>query len=134
MRTIVEASAALREGKVSSVELTKQCLSNIERLEPKLNAFITVTAEHALAQAKKADDELANGTDRGPLHGIPISLKDLYRTKGIRTTGGSLPSIESLPAKPLSTSSPTSPFKVSLPSAPSSVSLPLPPDRLSLPT
>ena len=90
MRTIVEASAALREGKVSSVELTKQCLLNIERLEPKLNAFITVTAEHALAQAKKADDELANGTDRGPLHGIPISLKDLYRTKGIRTTGGSL--------------------------------------------
>ena len=90
MRTIVEASAALREGKVSSVELTKQCLLNIERLEPKLNAFITVTAEYALAQAKKADGELANGTDRGPLHGIPISLKDLYRTKGIRTTGGSL--------------------------------------------
>ena len=90
MRTILEASAALRAGKVSSVELTKQCLLNIERLEPKLNAFITVTAEHALAQAKKADDELANGTDRGPLHGIPISLKDLYRTKGIRTTGGSL--------------------------------------------
>ena len=90
MRTILEASAALRAGKVSSVELTKQCLLNIERLEPKLNAFITVTAEYALAQAKKADDELANGTDRGPLHGIPISLKDLYRTKGIRTTGGSL--------------------------------------------
>ena len=90
MRTIVEASAALRAGKVSSVELTKQCLANIERLEPKLNAFITVTAEHALSQAKKADDELAQGTDRGPLHGIPISLKDLYRTKGIRTTGGSL--------------------------------------------
>ena len=90
MRTILEASAALRAGKVSSVELTRQCLLNIERLEPKLNAFITVTAEHALAQAKKADDELAHGTDRGPLHGIPISLKDLYRTKGIRTTGGSL--------------------------------------------
>ncbi len=90
MRTIVEASAALRAGKVSSVELTRQCLANIERLEPKLNAFITVTAEHALSQAKKADDELANGSDHGPLHGIPISLKDLYRTKGIRTTGGSL--------------------------------------------
>ncbi len=90
MRTVMEASAALRAGKVSSVELTKQCLANIERLESKLNAFITVTAEHALSQAKKADDELAHGTDRGPLHGIPISLKDLYRTKGIRTTGGSL--------------------------------------------
>ncbi len=90
MRTIVEASAALRSKKVSSVELTRQCLANIERLEPKLNAFITVTAEHALNQARIADEALAKGVDRGPLHGIPISLKDLYRTKGIRTTGGSL--------------------------------------------
>lgn len=90
MRTIQEASKALRARQVSSVELTKQCLSNIERHQPKLNAFITVTAEHALAQANRADEDLANGRDHGPLHGIPISLKDLFRTKGILTTGGSL--------------------------------------------
>ncbi len=90
MRTIQEAAKALRARKVSSVELTKRCLNNIERLEPKLNAFITVTGEHALTQANTADKELAAGRDRGPLHGIPISLKDLFRTRGILTTGGSL--------------------------------------------
>ena len=65
MRTIQEAAKALRARKISSVELTKLCLNSIERLEPKLNAFITVTSEHALAQAKTADEELAAGQDRG---------------------------------------------------------------------
>ena len=90
MRTITEAAAALRSRAISSVELTQRSLGLIERLEPKLNAFLTVTAEQALAQAHTADQELAAGTDRGPLHGIPISLKDLFRTKGIKTTAGSL--------------------------------------------
>ena len=90
MRTFTEAAAALRSRAISSVELTQRSLGLIERLEPKLNAFLTVTAEQALAQAHTADQELAAGTDRGPLHGIPISLKDLFRTKGIKTTAGSL--------------------------------------------
>jgi aspartyl-tRNA(Asn)/glutamyl-tRNA(Gln) amidotransferase subunit A len=74
---------------VSPTELTQATLERIERLNPKLNAFLTVTAEQALEQARGAEAEIAAGNYRGPLHGIPISLKDLYLTKGIRTTGGS---------------------------------------------
>jgi aspartyl-tRNA(Asn)/glutamyl-tRNA(Gln) amidotransferase subunit A len=63
-------------------------LERIESLNDRLNAFITVTSEQALEQAHEADKELANGHDRGPLHGIPVAVKDLFATKGIRTTGG----------------------------------------------
>jgi len=82
-------AAALRARKVSSRELVKQSLREIERLDSKLNAFITVTGEAALAEAAARDEELARGIDRGPLHGIPIAHKDLMRTKGVRTTAGS---------------------------------------------
>jgi len=84
-----------RTRKLSPLELTKLLLARIERLNPKLNAYITVTSELALAQAKKAESELfaprgrKGHRDRGPLHGIPISLKDNIYTKGIRTTAGS---------------------------------------------
>src|SRR5213595_1651054 len=77
------------------VELAKLMLARIERLNPKLNAYITATAERALTQAKKAESELCaprgrkGHRDRGPLHGIPISLKDNIYTAGIRTTAGS---------------------------------------------
>lgn len=64
-------------------------LDRIERFNGTLNAYITVTADQALAQAHKADKELANGADRGPLHGIPVAVKDLFATKGLRTTCGS---------------------------------------------
>ncbi|QOY91177.1 amidase [Paludibaculum fermentans] len=87
--TALEAAAALRARKISSVELTVQCLAQIEKLNPTLNAFITVTANTALAEARKADEELAQGMDRGPLHGIPIAHKDLLCTNGVRTTSGS---------------------------------------------
>jgi aspartyl-tRNA(Asn)/glutamyl-tRNA(Gln) amidotransferase subunit A len=87
--TIREAAAELRAGNVSSVELTTAALERIQRLDPKLNAFLTVSAGPALEQARRADEELRNGRDRGPLHGIPIALKDLFLTRGIRTTGGS---------------------------------------------
>jgi len=87
--TIAQAGKALRSGRVSSVELTRECLRQIENLNPLLNAFITVTAESALAQAEELDRELARGADRGPLHGIPIAHKDLMWTKGVRTTSGS---------------------------------------------
>ena len=82
-------AAALRARKVSSRELVAHSLREIERLDPKLNAFITVTREAALAEAAARDKELARRIDRGPLHGIPIAHKDLMRTKGVRTTAGS---------------------------------------------
>lgn len=87
--TIAEAGQALRSRRVSSVELTRECLRQIEKLNPTLNAFITVTADAALERAGELDRELANGVDRGPLHGIPIAHKDLMWTRGVRTTSGS---------------------------------------------
>jgi aspartyl-tRNA(Asn)/glutamyl-tRNA(Gln) amidotransferase subunit A len=87
--TIAEAGLALRARRISSVELTQSCLDQIGKLNPVLNAFITVTGETALARAKELDRELAAGRDRGPMHGIPIAHKDLMWTKGIRTTSGS---------------------------------------------
>jgi aspartyl-tRNA(Asn)/glutamyl-tRNA(Gln) amidotransferase subunit A len=87
--SLSEASQLVRSKKVSPVELTQECLSNIERLNPKLNAFITVTADSALAQAHKAKDEIQRGRWSGPLHGIPIALKDLVDTAGVRTTAAS---------------------------------------------
>lgn len=87
---IQQAGRALRAREVSSRELTEQCLRRIEAVNGRLNAFLTVTAERALAAADEADRELAAGTDRGPLHGIPIALKDVFCTRGIRTTCGSL--------------------------------------------
>jgi aspartyl-tRNA(Asn)/glutamyl-tRNA(Gln) amidotransferase subunit A len=87
--TILEAGQALRSRRVSCLELTNVCLDQITKLNPRLNAFITVTEESARAHAQALDSELANGIDRGPLHGIPIAHKDLISTKGVRTTSGS---------------------------------------------
>ncbi len=87
--TILEAGALLRKRQVSSVELTRECLERIDRLQPRLNAFITVTAEHALQRARRADREIARGQWRGPLHGLPVAVKDVFCTKGVRTTCGS---------------------------------------------
>src|SRR5712664_3477953 len=93
--TIEEIGKLFRKRKLSPVELTKLMLARVGRINPKLNAYLTVTAELALAQAKKAESELLaprgrkGHRDRGPLHGIPISLKDNIYAKGIRTTAGS---------------------------------------------
>ena len=87
--TISEAAELLRQKKISPVELTSACLDRIERLNPVLNAFITVTDEAAMAQARVAEDEMQRGHWRGPLHGIPIGLKDLIDTAGVLTTCGS---------------------------------------------
>ena len=84
--TLTEAGAALRRKEFSPVELAESCLLRIEALDDKLHSFITVTADLALQQARKAEQEIGAGNYRGPLHGIPIALKDLYATKGIRTT------------------------------------------------
>jgi aspartyl-tRNA(Asn)/glutamyl-tRNA(Gln) amidotransferase subunit A len=87
--SLSEASQLVRGKKVSPVELTQECLSQIERLNSKLNAFITVTADSALAQARKAEDEIHRGHWSGPLHGIPIALKDMVDTAGVRATAAS---------------------------------------------
>src|SRR3984893_11014113 len=87
--TIADAGAALRSRKVSCVELVEESLSTVARLNPKLNAFITVTADAARERARGLDRELSGGHDRGPMHGIPIAHKDLIYTKGVRTTSGS---------------------------------------------
>ena len=88
-QTIAAAAQALRAGAVTSVDLTRACLARIAAREGELHAFVTVTAERALADAARADAELRAGHNRGPLHGIPIALKDLIATAGIRTTAGS---------------------------------------------
>ncbi len=87
--SLLEASELVRVGKASPVELTSACLARVERLNPILNAFITVMGEQALSDAKAAETEIARGRRRGPLHGIPIGLKDLFDTAGVRTTAGS---------------------------------------------
>src|SRR5262249_60362558 len=89
MRTLEALAAALRARAITSVHATRECLDRIARLDPALNAFITVTAEPALAQARGADAERAAGLDLGPLHGVPIALKDLFDTAGIATTAAS---------------------------------------------
>jgi aspartyl-tRNA(Asn)/glutamyl-tRNA(Gln) amidotransferase subunit A len=86
---LMEAAAGLRSRKVSSAELTSESLDRICRLNPKLNAFLTVMEDSARAQARQADEELARGLDRGPLHGIPVAVKDVFSTRGVRTTCGS---------------------------------------------
>jgi aspartyl-tRNA(Asn)/glutamyl-tRNA(Gln) amidotransferase subunit A len=87
--TILETAGQLRRGSISSRELTLQSIECIERLNPRLNAFQTIAAELALKHADEADREFSAGVDRGPLQGIPIALKDVYETRGIRTTCGS---------------------------------------------
>lgn len=87
--TIDEAATLVRTKQVSPVELTEACLSRMEALEPALHSFITITADHAMAQAKVAEAEIVAGNYRGPLHGIPLAHKDLYATKGILTTSHS---------------------------------------------
>jgi len=97
--SIFETSELLRQGSVSPVELTTDCLSHIEKLNPKLNAFITVTADAALAAARQAEAEIRRGDLRGPLHGIPLALKDLIDTAGVCTTAASLQFKDRVPAE-----------------------------------
>jgi len=88
-KTILEISDDLRHGKVSPIDLTQHCLAKIEKLNPVLNAFITVTGEAALAEARAAEEEIRRGNWRGPLHGVPIALKDIIDTARVRTTAAS---------------------------------------------
>jgi aspartyl-tRNA(Asn)/glutamyl-tRNA(Gln) amidotransferase subunit A len=87
--SIDEATRLLREGETSAVELTKAYLERIDRVGPGVNAFITVAREEALDAARAADDAVARGEELGPLHGIPIGVKDNIDVAGIPTTVGS---------------------------------------------
>ena len=87
--SIATSGQALRSGRISSVELTRTALDRIEAHNTTLNAVVTVTAELALEAARRADRDLRAGRDRGPLHGIPVGLKDVIDVRGVRTTMGS---------------------------------------------
>jgi aspartyl-tRNA(Asn)/glutamyl-tRNA(Gln) amidotransferase subunit A len=97
--SISELSRRLRLGEVSPVEITQRCLERIEKLNPALNAFITVLAELAMEEAKMAEAEILNGEWRGPLHGIPIAVKDLIDTAGVWTTAASALYKDRIPLK-----------------------------------
>ena len=97
--TIAEASRLIETKKLSPVELTDLCLRRIKALDPKLNSFLLVTEEGARKSAKKAETEIAAGRRKGPLHGIPIGLKDIYATKGIRTTAHSKVLVDHVPSE-----------------------------------
>jgi aspartyl-tRNA(Asn)/glutamyl-tRNA(Gln) amidotransferase subunit A len=97
--SIAEAGRQLRAGATTSVALTEQALTAIAAAEPKLNAFITLTAERALNDARKADAAFAAGRDAGPFQGVPYALKDIYDTAGIRTTSHSKVRQDVIPAE-----------------------------------
>lgn len=87
--SVARAAAAIRGREVSPLELTEAYLRRIEQVNPTINAYVAVTAERALADARRATDEVAAGSYRGPLHGVPVALKDLFDTAGVRTAAGS---------------------------------------------
>src|SRR5258705_6950591 len=86
---LVELAEKIRTKKVSPVEVTQSSLARLEEVEPALTAFVTTTPEVALEQAKTAEKEISDGNYRGPLHGIPLGVKDLYDTAGVKTTSSS---------------------------------------------
>ncbi len=87
--TLVDLARAIKDKHISPVEVTRQLLDRIQLINERLNAYITVLPEEALAAAERAEKEAATGNVRGPLHGVPIGLKDVIYTRGIRTTMGS---------------------------------------------
>ena len=96
-KTISELAPLIESGELSPVDLTQSILDRIEKLDGSLRSFATVTADHALAQAKNAESEISKGKYRGKLHGIPIAVKDLCNTIGIRTMGGSAVFADNIP-------------------------------------
>jgi aspartyl-tRNA(Asn)/glutamyl-tRNA(Gln) amidotransferase subunit A len=97
--TIAEAARLIERRQLSPVELTKACLARIERLDGRINSFLLTRPDAALAEAQAAEREIMGGGYRGPLHGIPIGLKDIFNTAGIRTTAHSKILIDNLPGE-----------------------------------
>ena len=85
---ILELANAYRSRQLSPVEVTRHLLERIERLDPRLRSYLTVTADIAIEQARQAEAEMQRGEFRGPLHGIPIGIKDLCEARGVRTSWG----------------------------------------------
>jgi aspartyl-tRNA(Asn)/glutamyl-tRNA(Gln) amidotransferase subunit A len=96
--SIAEAGSKLRDGSVTSAALTEDALTRITAIDPKLNSFITVTADRARSDAAAADAAFAEGIDKGPMQGVPYALKDIYDTAGIRSTCHSKLRIDHVPA------------------------------------
>ena len=86
---VADLAGIIKAKQASLVEIANAFLSRIEAVNGRLNAFVTVDQEGAIATAKKAEAEIQGGTYLGPLHGVPVAYKDLYATAGLRTTGGS---------------------------------------------
>jgi aspartyl-tRNA(Asn)/glutamyl-tRNA(Gln) amidotransferase subunit A len=98
MLTLTGAAEAVRDGHLSPIALTEAYLARIAALDPGLNAYVTVTADRARRDAEQAEKEIGQGRYRGPLHGLPIGLKDLYDTAGVTTTAGSALRRDHVPA------------------------------------
>lgn len=101
--TISEAADLIKKKELSPVDLTKMLFEKVAAVNPKLNAFITVTMDRALEQARRAENEISAGHYKGPMHGIPFGLKDIYNTAGIRTTGHSKVTMDNVPAEDATT-------------------------------
>src|SRR5439155_20539965 len=87
-QTIVSISRAIHEGRVTGVGVLKRCLEQVDQWEPKVHAWVVLDRDGAWEQARRLDDELKAGKDRGPLHGIPIGIKDIIDVKGLPTACG----------------------------------------------
>jgi len=96
--TIAEAARLIEQQRLSPVELTTALIRRTEALDPQLNAYLLLTADRALDQARQAEREIMAGGYRGPMHGIPFGLKDIYSTAGIRTTGHSRICLDTVPS------------------------------------
>ena len=101
--SVAEAASLIAAKRISPVELTRAYLDRIERLNGTLHAYVRVLHDAALAAARAAEAEILAGRYRGPLHGIPIGLKDIYDTAGIPTEGGSKSCLGRVPAKDATT-------------------------------
>src|SRR5271165_1189146 len=94
-----ELRARIIRKEVSPVEITRAVLTRAERLQPELNCFITLCGDEAIAQAQAAERQLMAGEPLGLLHGIPVTIKDIVNTKGVRTTFGAVPYRDNVPAE-----------------------------------
>src|SRR5678815_2057698 len=89
--SLVDAASRIRSGQMSSEEYTRALLARVDRIEPRVQAFVTVDRDAVLAEAKRCDSDASANRFRGPLHGVPLGVKDIFYTKGMRTTIGAAP-------------------------------------------
>ena len=100
--SVAEAAGEIRQGNLSPVELAQSLLARIDALDPSLNAWVTIDREEVLSEAKSREDELGQGGPKGPIHGVPVGLKDIYYTAGMLTACGSRINADFMPSRPVS--------------------------------